>query len=303
MHCPLSGSRAAALDAERRSSRSVPVLPLHRLASIVDGMGHSLGAAWGPHSGRHGALMRPREKPFRRYHIRRYHVQRKTWWPVAGDTVFSQGDAVDGFYIVVSGECVVQATQRPGHPPKEIAKLGPGDFFGETGLLEGRAVRNSSVLCTTPVEVAHPRDQNLPGWLRWQSCFEDALASRRWWRVQVLMINNEMFLHLTEEHAGTAGAAISARMRARAEARQARVLASLCQPASGHAHGPTWDPTPHSPRGTPASGHAHGPRRISTAADGGMCHDWWGVMAAHAAKSRDRDDGGGATAGEARAQG
>ena len=54
-----------------------------------------------------------------------------------------QGDAVDGFYIVVAGECSVQASARHGQKPTEIAKLGPGDFFGETGLLEGRSVRNS----------------------------------------------------------------------------------------------------------------------------------------------------------------
>ena len=106
-----------------------------------------------------------------------------------GEHVFSQGDAVDGFYIVVSGECKVTATPRAGQSPTEIAKLGPGDCFGETGLLEGRTVRNSSVVCETPVEV--------------------------------LMIDNAMFLHLTEMQAeGSTGAVISGRMRERAEARQ-----------------------------------------------------------------------------------
>ena len=106
----------------------------------------------------------------------------------AGEAIFWEGDAVDGFYIVVSGECSVQATARPNTPPAEITKLGPGDFFGETGLLEGRGTRNSTVLCNTPVEV--------------------------------LMIDNAMFLHLTGSPAGSAGAEISGRMRERAEARQ-----------------------------------------------------------------------------------
>ena len=106
-----------------------------------------------------------------------------------GEAIFAQGDAVDGFYIVVSGECSVQATARPGQTPQEITTLGPGDFFGETGLLEGRGTRNSSVLCKTPVEV--------------------------------LMIDNAMFLQLTENaEKGARGAAISGRMRERAEARQ-----------------------------------------------------------------------------------
>ena len=47
----------------------------------------------------------------------------------------------------------MQASARAGEKPTEITKLGPGDFFGETGLLEGRGTRNSSVICTTPVEV------------------------------------------------------------------------------------------------------------------------------------------------------
>ena len=76
---------------------------------------------------------------------------RRTYKP--GEAIFSQGDAVDGFYIVTHGECRVQVSARSGEAPKEITKLGPGDFFGETGLLEGRGTRNSSVICTTPVEV------------------------------------------------------------------------------------------------------------------------------------------------------
>ena len=34
-----------------------------------------------------------------------------------------------------------------------IATLGPGDFFGETGLPEGRQMRAASVLCRSDVEV------------------------------------------------------------------------------------------------------------------------------------------------------
>uniref|UniRef100_A0A7S2IWR8 cGMP-dependent protein kinase n=1 Tax=Haptolina brevifila TaxID=156173 RepID=A0A7S2IWR8_9EUKA len=106
-----------------------------------------------------------------------------------GEHIFKQGDAVDGFFIVVSGECAVQVSARPGDQPQEIANLGPGDFFGETGLLEGRETRNTDVLCRTPVSV--------------------------------LMISNAMFLQLTSRvDAGSAGAAVAARMRERAEKRQ-----------------------------------------------------------------------------------
>ena len=40
-----------------------------------------------------------------------------------------------------------------GGKNRVIAKLGAGDFFGETGLLEGRKERAASVVCTSPVEV------------------------------------------------------------------------------------------------------------------------------------------------------
>lgn len=42
---------------------------------------------------------------------------------------------------------------RPGAPPQEVARLGAGDFFGETALLEGRKTRNTDVICSTDVEV------------------------------------------------------------------------------------------------------------------------------------------------------
>jgi len=110
----------------------------------------------------------------------------------AGEAVFRQGDPVDGFYILTQGECFVQASSRPGSAPQEVARLGPGDFFGETGLLEGRVARNTDVICSTDVEV--------------------------------LMIDRPMFLQLAEAPEGSAGAAIAEKMRERAEARQRRRL-------------------------------------------------------------------------------
>mmetsp|Transcript_34773 Transcript_34773/g.86766 ORF Transcript_34773/g.86766 Transcript_34773/m.86766 type:complete len:1133 (+) Transcript_34773:61-3459(+) len=69
-----------------------------------------------------------------------------------GQRIFRQGDEVDGFYIITRGTCAVLVRPKSGSEV-EIAKLGPGDFFGETGILEGRAVRSSSVECISPVEV------------------------------------------------------------------------------------------------------------------------------------------------------
>ena len=105
--------------------------------------------------------------------------------------------------------CGVQVHARAGDAPQEIASLGPGDFFGETGLIEGRATRNTDVVCKTPVSV--------------------------------LMISNAMFLQLTSaSYAGSAGAAIAARMRERAEVSQS-VSQSASQSVSQTARSPrSW---------------------------------------------------------------
>ena len=71
----------------------------------------------------------------------------------AGTAIFEQGDEVRGFYHRQKGECVVQARAAPDAPLREVTRLGAGDFFGETGLLEGRGRRNTTVTCATPVEV------------------------------------------------------------------------------------------------------------------------------------------------------
>jgi MFS family permease len=49
---------------------------------------------------------------------------------IAGTPVFEQGDAGDRFYLVQQGDLVVE---RDG---AEIARLGPGDYFGEIALVQ-----------------------------------------------------------------------------------------------------------------------------------------------------------------------
>ncbi len=55
-----------------------------------------------------------------------------------------EGDVGDEFYVLGSGEAVVS---RAG---KELARLGPGDFFGEVALFDGTP-RNATVTSTTGV--------------------------------------------------------------------------------------------------------------------------------------------------------
>ena len=54
-------------------------------------------------------------------------------WP-AGEAVIREGDAGDDFFVVYRGRLSVL---RKGDAPaaRRVGRLGPGDFFGEVGLL------------------------------------------------------------------------------------------------------------------------------------------------------------------------
>ena len=60
-----------------------------------------------------------------------------------GDVVVRQGDPGDYYYIVQEGDCDV-SLQHQGEPPVQVARLGPGDAFGEEALVSG-ARRNATV--------------------------------------------------------------------------------------------------------------------------------------------------------------
>ena len=64
--------------------------------------------------------------------------------------VLQAGDQTDSLYIVISGRTKVQMADDEG---KEVilAVLGPGDFFGEMGLIDDEP-RAASVLTTEPCE-------------------------------------------------------------------------------------------------------------------------------------------------------
>jgi CRP/FNR family transcriptional regulator, cyclic AMP receptor protein len=64
------------------------------------------------------------------------------WSPISEKT------AADKAYIIVSGEASVR---RGGD---EIARLGPGDIFGE-GAIVNHKLRNASIVTTTKVELIH----------------------------------------------------------------------------------------------------------------------------------------------------
>ena len=63
-----------------------------------------------------------------------------------GDTIAAEGLAGDDFYVIVGGQARVVRRGRT------VARLVPGDFFGEIALLDG-GPRTASVIAETPLQV------------------------------------------------------------------------------------------------------------------------------------------------------
>jgi len=71
-----------------------------------------------------------------------------------GHEVFRQGDASDALYVIESGEAVVSRTSGSDGPEprhETLATLGPGDMFGELGLLR-RQPRSATVTVAAGTE-------------------------------------------------------------------------------------------------------------------------------------------------------
>ena len=67
--------------------------------------------------------------------------------------LMGEGTAADKAYLLISGEVSVR------QHGKEIATLGPGDIFGEMGIVAHR-LRNATVISSTRLECLHfTRDQ------------------------------------------------------------------------------------------------------------------------------------------------
>jgi CRP-like cAMP-binding protein len=69
----------------------------------------------------------------------------------AGETVVREGDSADRFYIIKQGDVTVTRRDETGQDAV-LATLGPGQFFGEMGLLADTP-RTASVQARTDLEV------------------------------------------------------------------------------------------------------------------------------------------------------
>lgn len=67
----------------------------------------------------------------------------------AGRTVVQNGSRGTAFYVILEGEAKVMA----GYSGRARAHLGPGDFFGELALIDGRP-RTASVIAETSLVTA-----------------------------------------------------------------------------------------------------------------------------------------------------
>lgn len=78
------------------------------------------------------------------------HYQRRY---ALGETVFDEGDRGDHLYVVQSGQVELTREGSQGH--RLVARLGPGDFFGELGVVLGerRATRAVAVANTCVLEL------------------------------------------------------------------------------------------------------------------------------------------------------
>jgi thioredoxin reductase (NADPH) len=68
-----------------------------------------------------------------------------------GSVVIREGEPSDRFFVIAKGQAVVVQRDANG-AERELDTLGPGDYFGEVGILSGQA-RNATVRAKTSLEV------------------------------------------------------------------------------------------------------------------------------------------------------
>jgi putative ABC transport system ATP-binding protein len=89
----------------------------------------------------------------------------------AGDTIIRKGDPGEDFFLVSEGEVDVIRADR------EVARLGPGNFFGEVSLISGEP-RNATVVAQNAVDT----------YVLGKTDFEAALAASQSFRDQLYRI-------------------------------------------------------------------------------------------------------------------
>ena len=81
-------------------------------------------------------------------HALEAHAHARTF--KAGELIFSAGDPGDGFYVVESG-CVRISASVGEKEERTLARIGPGDFFGEMAVVDD-APRSATATAETDIE-------------------------------------------------------------------------------------------------------------------------------------------------------
>ncbi|MCB8943939.1 MAG: cyclic nucleotide-binding domain-containing protein [Ardenticatenaceae bacterium] len=90
-----------------------------------------------------------------------------------GATIIRQGDLPEKFYIITNG--YVDVEHRGAEGVHVIDRLGPGDFFGEIGLMKNKR-RNATVRARTDVAVMAMDQQTFARWLNTSGLVQEELA-------------------------------------------------------------------------------------------------------------------------------
>ncbi len=77
-----------------------------------------------------------------RLQLREFMSESELHVPSVGEVIFERNDYTNSFFMVVSGEVVIDVVDKAGK--KTLVRLGPNQFFGELGLISGRR-RSSTV--------------------------------------------------------------------------------------------------------------------------------------------------------------
>ena len=72
----------------------------------------------------------------------------------AGETIITEGDEGNDFYIIISGEAIATKTLGAGAAPTQVKQYGPSEYFGERALLKNEP-RAANVIAQTEVKVAY----------------------------------------------------------------------------------------------------------------------------------------------------
>jgi lipoyl-dependent peroxiredoxin subunit C len=89
----------------------------------------------------------------------------------AGETIIAEGDAADRFFVIARGEVTV-VRRSPEGEEIELATLGPGQFFGEVGIL-AETRRTASVRAIDAVDLL------VLSWREFQEAIEQSDATAR----------------------------------------------------------------------------------------------------------------------------